>query len=861
VYLARDERHRRAVALKVLHPALAHALGPERFLREIEVAANLSHPHILPLHDSGEAAGLLYYVMPYVEGESLRDRLTRETQLPVEDALRIAREVADALAYAHGQGVIHRDIKPENILLSGGHALVADFGIARALGQADDARLTETGMAVGTAAYMSPEQASGARHLDGRSDVYSLGCVLYEMLAGEPPYTGPTAQIIIAKRFTDPVPSVRRVRPSVPDCVDQAVTRALAPVPADRFGTMTEFTRALQPTVTTPTATLTVPGTPAVGRGSRRSAALDGRPLRRVRVLASTLGLGVLIGLGVLFAWRRAQVGDEGTKLLAVLPFENLGAAEDEYFADGVADDIRGRLSALPGVQVIARGSSRPYKKTTKTPQQIAQELGVQYLLTATVRWEKAPDGASQVHVTPELVDVRSGRAPRIKWQHPFEASLTDVFQVYADIGSRVAQELHLALGDKARRQLAERPTENLAAYDAYLRGKEVQPVVFSSSNAMLRQATAYYEQAVALDSSFTQAWVQLSIAHTFLFTNSTPTPASAARARRAAERARQLGATRGDTHLALGLYYQMVVRDHPRAIEEFKQGRRIAPMDTDLLNAAGTFEQSLGQWDSALTHFQRAEVLDPRSIDSPRNVMQVLLHLRRYPEARAAADRALALAPTNLDVIEFKAMLALAQGDLAGARALVTAAPKEVDRADLVAYFATYWDLYWILDDAQQQLLLHLPPSAFDDDRSTWGIVLAQTYSFRGDQDRARVYADSARIAAEEQLRAEPKNPDRHILRGLALAYLGRKSEAIREGQLGVSLYPIAEDALNGPYRQHQLVRIYLILGEPERALDQLEPLLTVPYYLSPAWLRIDPNFATLRSNPRFLRLVEGKA
>jgi serine/threonine protein kinase len=259
VYLARDLRHRRSVALKVLHPDLAHALGPERFLREIEVAANLSHPHILPLHDSGEVAGLLYYVMPYVEGESLRDRLNRETQLPVDEALQLAREVADGLAYAHGQGVVHRDIKPENILLSGGHALVADFGIARAIGQGGSARLTERGMAVGTAAYMSPEQASAASHIDGRSDIYSLGCVLYEMLAGEPPYTGPTAQAIIAKRFSDPVPAMRRVRPTVPERVDRAVTRALAPVPADRFATAAEFARALQPGHVGPTMGSTVP--------------------------------------------------------------------------------------------------------------------------------------------------------------------------------------------------------------------------------------------------------------------------------------------------------------------------------------------------------------------------------------------------------------------------------------------------------------------------------------------------------------------------------------------------------------------------------------------------------------------------
>src|SRR5256886_1097208 len=245
VYLARDLRHGRLVAIKVLRPEIAAALGPERFLREIEVAARLTHPHILPLHDSGQAGGSLYYVMPYIEGESLRDRLEREGQLPLEEALRITREVASALSYAHGHDVVHRDIKPENILLSGGEAVVADFGIARAITAAAGRNLTETGIALGTPGYMSPEQASGGGPLDGRSDVYSLACVLYEMLVGEPPYTGPSAQVVIAKRFTDPVPSVRRLRETIPPAIDAAVSQALAKAPADRFVSAAQFADAL----------------------------------------------------------------------------------------------------------------------------------------------------------------------------------------------------------------------------------------------------------------------------------------------------------------------------------------------------------------------------------------------------------------------------------------------------------------------------------------------------------------------------------------------------------------------------------------------------------------------------------------
>ena len=237
VYLAHDLRHDRPVALKVLRPELAASLGPERFLQEIRIAARLQHPHILPVHDSGEAAGRLWYTMPYVEGESLRQRMAREGQLPLDQAVRIATQVLSALGYAHAHGVIHRDIKPENILLEGDEAVVADFGVARAITAAGQDRLTETGLALGTPAYMSPEQAAASRELDGRSDLYALGCVLYEMLAGQPPFVGATAQQLLARHAMDPVPPLRTVRATVPEGVEQSVMRALAKVPADRFPT------------------------------------------------------------------------------------------------------------------------------------------------------------------------------------------------------------------------------------------------------------------------------------------------------------------------------------------------------------------------------------------------------------------------------------------------------------------------------------------------------------------------------------------------------------------------------------------------------------------------------------------------
>ena len=860
VFLAQDLRHDRPVALKVLHPELALALGPERFQREIKLAARLQHPHILSVHDSGEAAGQLWFTMPFVEGESLRQRLTREKQLPVEEALRIATEVARALDHAHRHGVIHRDIKPENILLTAdGDTLVADFGIGRTLGALGAAeQLTETGMVVGTPAYMSPEQGAGERALDGRTDTYSLGVVLYEMLAGEPPFTGPTAQAILARRISGEVPGVRRLRPSVPDAVEQALAKALAPVPADRWSSPAEFIRALA----VPAGVGTVAATVATPVAGTAPVAVPARGIERKRwpTAAIMLGLGFVIGLGVLFGWRRAQdsAGDRpGPKRLAVLPFENLGDSADAYFADGITNEVRGKLSQVAGLAVIARASSNEYRHTSKSQQQIAQELGADYLLTATVQWEKAPGAPNRVRVSPELIRIGSGGAPTTQWQQPFDASLTDVFQVQADIAGRVAAALDLALGDSLRHQLAARPTENLAAYDAYLKGEAASQGMAVGEPAVIRRAIFYYQQAIALDSGFVPAWAQLARAYSVLYFNSTPTPELAAQSGDAANRARALAPDRAEGWLALCDYYRSVAADNRRAIAACEAGSRLAPNNVDLLVSSALVEQTLGRWDVALEHLGKAGTLDPRSVNTARRTAVALIWLRRYPEAQVASDRALALAPASPQMIEIRATVALAQGDLAGARAVVRRALPSVDPTALFAWFGYYWDLYWVLDDAQQQQLLTMPLGAFDDDRGAWSIVRAQTWWLRKDTARARAYADSAQLSFGEQLRATPDDAQRHVLRGLALAYLGRKAEAMAEGRRAVELQPLSLDAYSGAYYQHQLVRIYLLVGEPDKALDQLEPLLRIPYYLSPGWLGIDPEFAPLRGNPRFERLV----
>ncbi len=905
VYLAQDLKYHRSVAVKVMRPELASTLGADRFLREVEIAARLTHPHILPMYESGEAEGLLYYVMPYVEGETLRDRIHRETQLPVEEALKIAREVSEALAYAHGRGIIHRDIKPANILLGGGHAMVADFGIARAISNTATETLTQTGLAVGTPHYMAPEQAMGDKEVDARADIYAVGALLYEMIAGEPPFTGPTARAIVTRSMTENPRSLTSSRADLVPDVDRVALKALAKSPADRYPTATALAAALDQALEVthsgarpvlPSAgpaplqvlglfclagaavlamayalvrqvglpqwmfllaiLLMVVGLPIMLLGARGGPGHTG--LRRFLTLRNGLvggvlaftAWGVLAALLVLRNPAVAGATPQGRRLV-VLPFTNRGAPEDAYFADGISDEVRGKLAGLGTVQLIARSSSDQYRESPKSPKQIGNELGVDYLLTATVRWAKAADGTSRVQVVPELIDARTGD---VTWQQSFDASLTDVFQVQAQIASRVAGALGVALGSREATKLGERPTENLAAYDLYLKGR----AEIGSNPAALRRAAAYYEQAVAQDSSFIEAWYRLSGSLASLYGNTTPDPVVARRSLAAAEQALRLAPDGPEGHAALARYQLSIQRNTVEAKRHLDEALRRAPDNPEYLSLAGVIERTAGRWEEALAHTQQALRLDPRSVSVATRLQNIYLWLRRYPEALGASEAVLALAPGDLSLIQDKAMVYVAQGDLPGARAVMREVTPDVTGPELVAFFGNYWDMYWVLDESQQQLALRLTPTAFDNDRSVWGTVLMQLYWLRGDRTRARAYADSAWQDTQVQLRAVPGDPQRQVIGALALAYLGRKDEAIALGLQALALSPISRDKVNGPYYQQLMARVYLMVGEPEKALDMLEPLLTMPYYLSPGWLKLDPTFAELKGNPRYERLLK---
>ena len=863
IWKARDERLDRDVAIKVLPRSVA--ADPDslaRFEREAKAVAALSHPNILAIHDFGTHEGVSYAVTELLEGQTLREKLDAGPIFQ-RQALDYALQTLYGLSAAHKKGVVHRDLKPENVFVTkDGHVKILDFGIAKRVDpvSASDltsaptvVRHTEPGMVMGTVGYVSPEELRGIP-VDHRCDLFSFGAILYELLSGERAFFRQTMSDTIAAILRDEPPPLLESGRNISPALDGIVRHCLEKDRDNRFQSADDIASALlQAAASDPTTEASV--LPLTEPGYEKRIAPHGK---RTAVIAAAV-LAVFGVAAVLLLRRPPDGGGRAgaVKRLVVLPFENLGSPEDDYFTDGIADEVRGKLTSLGGVQVIARASSTPYKKTTKTLRQIAEELNVSYLLTGTVRRESV-GGASRVRVRPKLVDVTRPDAPTSRWQQPFDAALTDLFQVQSEIATRVTLALGVALGAGEEHLLAERPTQNFDAYEAFLKGEEIWNNT-GDDPASERKALVFYEQAVALDPGFLQAWARISWSYSILYFNSTPTPALAERARDAAKKAIAISTRRPEGYLASGHYERLVSKDFHRALEQYAAGQRVAPGNADLLYGTARAEEGLGRWDAAVEHLRQAASLDPRSVVSLTALGYALQRLRRYPEARGAFERGLALNPSNLSLIGETAMTYLGEANLAGARAMLHSVPRDVEPDELVPYVASANDLIWVLDEQQRELLLRLTPGAFDDDRGIWARCLTQAYALKRDAANVRAYAEQARQAFEEQLRATPDSAQRHVFLGLALAYLGRKEEAIQEGERGVALDPVAGDGVRGPYLQHELVRIYILVHEPEKALDRLEPLLKIPYYLSPGWLQIDPNFDPLRQNPRFRKLVAG--
>jgi serine/threonine-protein kinase len=801
----------------------------------------------------------LYYVMPLVEGESLRERLMREGKLSADDALRLAREIAEALAYAHKRGIVHRDIKPANILLNEGHALIADFGIARAVEDGEAGSLTKTGLAVGTPQYMAPEQATGEKDVDGRADVYATGAVLYEMLSGEPPFTGQNARAVLTRSLTEMPKALSAVRPGLTGEVDTVVMRALAKSAAERHETTDGFVTALEAarqSIISRSGQVTAVPTQVVERSAGSGPARGAS--RRYALIAA----GVALALVAAFALVRSRRGPAALSAggapgnhVAVLPFQNQGPAADEYFADGIADEVRGKLAGIAGLTVIASGSSNEYKGSTKSLKEIAAELGADYLLTGRVRWAGEAGGKRRVQVVPELMDVRSGA---VKWQQSFDAELDDVFAVQSQIATRVAGALGVTLGGAESEQLAERPTQSVEAYQLYLKARS-----FYNTNEEAREAAGMAEKAVALDSAFAPAWADLCVYMTRIFNGGDRSESVKRRAREAMERAMALDPSGGPTHMAAARYYLTIEGDLERARRESELALRATPNDAVALGTASLIDQRLGDPDAALAKLEKARQTDPRSLYALRNLVTLYQQAGRWSDADGAATAALLLVPGDAALLQQLVTFRLVRGDLPGARAAIDDALQNGASAPGVAQrFAGYTEMAWVLPEQLRQLVFRLTPLAFDSDRAFWGQSLATAAWQAGDTVRARAYADSglaetARQAAAADVTKRPEDAQLHSLHGLMLAYLGRAAEAraaLARSQVA-SNQPVQEgyNYLNG-------ARAETALGSRSKAIEYLARVQALDKRYNGSFLSLDPTFASLKGDPAFERLLQVK-
>jgi len=596
VFVAEERALGRRVVVKILPPEMARDVSLERFHREIHLAAGLLHPHIIPLLSAGDADGLPYYTMPFIVGESLRLRLAREGRLGLEDAVRLTREVATALDYAHRQGIVHRDIKPENILLHDGHALVTDFGIARAISRSMPvSTLTTVGVTLGTPLYMSPEQGDPDREIDGRSDIYSLGCVLYEMLVGDPPFRGRTGAAIVVRHLRDPVPRPSALRPEVPETLDDVVARTLAKEPANRFASGGDLARALDQAVAA--------GRPTVTSFVRSPEAAEA-------------------------GWTSSSIAADSRRFVAVLPFENMSAdPENEYFSDGVHEEIIAQLSKIRGLKVISRSSVMRYKKSQQPAREIGNALGVSHLLAGSVR-----RAGHRVRISAQLTDSDTDETV---WAETYDRQMDDIFAIQSEVAEQIAARMETRVTTGERSRLNRKPTDDVEAYNLYLLGRhhynKVTPADFT-------KAVDYYRAAIARDPKFGRAYAALADAQFYAgagYWGVRPHdtyPEAYAAAKRALELDPSLAEAYGSVGMFRGWYdydWNGCEAALARAVELNPSGAMLHVLFAMQLAAEGRFDEALAMRDMACR-------LDPAAMVVRGNASWILYLTRRMDQALA---------------------------------------------------------------------------------------------------------------------------------------------------------------------------------------------------------------------------------
>ncbi len=854
VYRGHDERLDRDVAIKVLAEEVA--TDPDRlarFEREARAVAKLNHPNILAIHDFGTEDKVAYAVMELLEGESLREVISTD-RLTVGKSVEYTRAIADGLAAAHEKGIVHRDLKPENVFLTrDGRIKILDFGLAKLhLPEQDLATETPTatletqpGGLLGTVAYMAPEQVRGLP-ADDRSDIFAVGVVLYEMLTGHRPFGGSSSLETAAAILKEDAEPISAVSPTVPPALGGVVAQCLEKRPEDRFSSAHDLSLTLGAVDSAASGTV----------GSKRSSRRWHWPVVAVVAFAALIGF-------LFLPFPRGEkpielVEEEAPPRIVVLPFQNLGPAEDEFFADGMTEEITARLASMEGLRVISRTSAVQYADTKKSIQEMGDELDVGYVLEGTVRWARGEE-ASRIRITPQLIRVEDDSN---LWAETYDRVLDDVFEVQSEIAVKVTDQLGVTLGGSELEAVGIRLTDNLDAYQAYLQGRyyATRPH-FTYAN--WGHAMAAWERAAELDPEFALAHAVLARGHAlarFFRHDLTSDRLEAADA--AAARALELAPDSPRVRLALGYYHLWAYRDREKALEEFDRAEAGLPDNAEILGAKAHLFEVEGRWDEALDAYERAFELSPRDADLIVQAAGALWMLRRYPEAVAAADEAIRLAPDAMWPYLYKALMLWSwKGSAVETRSVLEALP---ENSGDWGRWAWYWQE--MFEGRHSEALRGLQSASGDWIRIKIvarpdSLLAAQAYDLLDEEKTAAVHYERSRVLLEAEVATSPDDPRLHSSLGIAYAALGRKEDAIREGIRATELLTREEDGFYYLPYVIDLAHIYTIVGDYDSALDEIEYLLTYPSWITPPFLEMDPRWAPLRDLPRYQALIEKHA
>jgi len=845
VYKAQDTKLARIVALKFLPKhLLCDSEAKTRFAHEAKAASALNHTNITTIYEIDEVEGECFICMEYVEGKSIKE-LIKEKALSIQEILDISIQVAKGLNVAHKKGIVHRDIKSDNIMLTDeGLVKIMDFGLAKLRGAT---KITKTGSTLGTLAYMSPEQAQSLE-VDQRSDIFSLGVVLYEMIAGQLPFKGEHEAAIIYSILNETPEPLARYKANVPEGLQRIIDKTLAKDREIRYQSSADLIADLKTIQKESTASFTPK--PFRPRANARKVGL-------VTITILALIAVYLLYSRFLAPGKKPPVSEK--MLLAVLPFENLGPKEQEYFAEGVTDEIRSRLSSVSGIAVISRLSTSKYKNSDKSIKQIGKELNVHYVLDGTIRWQETPEGKRRVRIVPQLIKVSEDINV---WSQPYDTVMSEILTIQSDIAEKVTKQMGVVLLGSEKERIWEKYTNNEQAYDYYLRGYEYAyrytQGYGEKKNYLL--GLEMLKKAVALDSNFAGAYSQMSQIYSRLyFFGLDKSDSCRALAKGLAEKALELQEKlklRGFWgHYALATYYYRCLRDYKKALEELDISYKGYKDNYGYLWQTHHILRRMGKWEQAYSNMKRAVELEPSNANAKYDLAQTCSYMRKYQEAEMYLDQALSLVPDYFYAYWEKSSLYVNwKGDTKKAREVIQKAAEKVDTTNV----GWQWLKVWLdMLDGNYQLALDkitIPP--YDSIRYFYD--KGQMYKYMGKTELMRAYFDSLIVFLKSTIKKDPDDADAHSKLGVAYAGLGRKKEAISEGKKGVELMPLSKDAVEGIYMLDYLAIIYIMTKEYDLAMDQVELLLSVPSEYSMAHFQIDPDYAPLRNHPRFKRILE---